>query len=493
MSVSRNSAFNVVGAVIPLIVSIVTIPLYLHEIGSARYGALAVCWLILGYFGLFDMGLGRATTQRIAALHEDSIERRATVVWTATATNAGIGIVGGIIVYFGAGYFFRYLFEADAQIIAEVLDAVPILALSVPVATLTGVASGALQGRERFLEVNLSLALSTSLFQILPLIAAYLFGPKLLWLVIAAAIGRLSGLALVWLQTHRHLTGGIKPAFDQAEWRKLLPFGGWIFVTTMVGAAVLMADRLFIGSILGAGAVAIYAVAYDIAQRTSLLPKSLVQALFPRFSRDDDTGRKALMARSLDILNLIMTPPIIGAIFIIKPFLILWLGSETGEPASKIGAILLIAYWANAFAMIPYARLQAQGRPDIVAWITFSQTPVYVCILFLTIDAFGLIGAAVTVAVRCVLEVGVMLFYVERPMLLPPSIPLNLTCVTLATFVATEFPVFHWVWLMGLPLILAITITNSWLLAEKQTRLMIIERFNSTYLTIRQKIGVRDA
>src|ERR1700728_2283876 len=98
-AVAKHTLYNVLGQVLPLGLGLVTIPLYLRLIGAERFGVLSIAWLLLGYFGLFDLGLGFATSFRMAALNEARPADRARTFWTALAVNLGMGAVGGVVLW----------------------------------------------------------------------------------------------------------------------------------------------------------------------------------------------------------------------------------------------------------------------------------------------------------------------------------------------------------------------------------------------------------
>ena len=62
----KNALLNLLGAALPLLVGILTIPYVVRGLGMERFGILSLAWVILGYFALFDFGLGRATTKFVA-------------------------------------------------------------------------------------------------------------------------------------------------------------------------------------------------------------------------------------------------------------------------------------------------------------------------------------------------------------------------------------------------------------------------------------------
>jgi len=56
---ARNVLWNLLGTGAPLLVAIVVIPVLIEGLGIERFGVLTIAWMVVGYFSLFDLGLGR--------------------------------------------------------------------------------------------------------------------------------------------------------------------------------------------------------------------------------------------------------------------------------------------------------------------------------------------------------------------------------------------------------------------------------------------------
>lgn len=400
MSIRRHTAYNLLGAVIPMGLSLLTIPIYMRLIGDVRYGVLAILWSFLGYFGVLDLGLGRATAQRIASLGESSPALLASAFWTALAINAALGAFGALLIWPASNLFFGHFITMDAQLKPELASALVWLALALPLMLLSSVLTGALEGRSQFRELSLISVTGAALFQLLPLLVASAIGPDLTFLLPAVLFGRLLSVALAFWRCKIHVFQNIAPALSRAEAKALLRFGGWVTVSSLVGPLMVILDRLMIGAGAGTKAVTYYSAPFQLAERFNVLAGALNAALFPRLALADKAERHRLTVQAMGLLAAATTPMIVTAILLVEPFFGLWIGPEFAAKANVTDQILLLGFWCNGLASFPLVQLQASGQPHIVAKCHLLELVPYFLLLFFGLAFWGLPGAAFAFSLR---------------------------------------------------------------------------------------------
>ena len=434
-SLGRNTGYNLLGLAAPLLLSLVTIPLYLHLIGPERYGVLAIAWLLLGYFGLFDLGLGRATAYWIAADREAAPDRRAQTFWTATFMNPAIGAVGAAFLWAVSRWYFGSLFEVREALRPEILNSVLLLALAVPVATLSGTLTGTLQGLERFGQLNVISATSTALFQLLPLMVAAILGPNLPMLIGAALLARLLGCAWLGNTAWRAVARGYPPRMSRKRLGDLLRYGGWAAVSSLIGPLLLLSDRFVIGAAFGAVAVTLYSVPFQLIQRTMILPTALNSALMPRMAAAEPEERKRLGDAGHAVLEALLTPMLLVAILVAESALNLWVGSSLGIQMAPLARLMVVHVWLFALSAMRITMNYASGRPRAVTLAYLIELPLYVLVLIGAIHWFGLIGAAGALVFRSAIDLLIQGWSYDR--LLPrPRIWLQLALLLTAAWLS---------------------------------------------------------
>jgi O-antigen/teichoic acid export membrane protein len=414
MSVKRHAIYNLLGSVSPMLVSVVTVPAYLHLIGDARYGVLAIVWLFLGYFGLFDPGITRAATFHIARLHRpDQAKERESVFWTALAVNTAFGLVAGIAVYLIARPLFIHTFRMPAAERVEVLASLPWLAASATISVATGVLSGTLQARDQFGYFNAVTVVTVLLTQLAPLAVAYWHGPDLAVLIPTVLLARMLGAIPNFIGIARSLPLGIGGGFDRSRIKVLFSYGGWITVTNLLNPILTTMDRMLIGSLLSAEAVAFYTVPFNLVTRVSVLPGAVATSLFPKLSRESVADSTRMASEAVVTLSAIMTPALVAGIGILPIFMQHWVGRDFAAHAAPVGIVLMIGVWINGLSYIPAGHLQAINRPDLPAKFHAAELVPFLGALWLGLHYFGLIGAAWAWTLRVTID-GALLFVVAR-------------------------------------------------------------------------------
>lgn len=405
MSIGRNSIANLLGSVVPLLVTLATVPVYLGLIGAERYGALAVIWVVFSYFGFFDFGLGQATAQGMAKLNESSDEERSRLFWTAFLLTLALGVVGGIALWFFADRLLIRIENPGAAIYREAAVAILWLMPSLPILLTTSVMNGALQGRERFVEINVIAVVGNTLIQILPLIVASLGFVELQYLVPAALTGRMVAGICLFYKGRASIPLKMEISYDKSAVKPLLTYGGWISVIGAVGPLLVVADRIVIGSIAGVRAVSHYTIPYSLTSRAMMLSGSLANSIFPKLAGMSALEAERLADRSTAVLIHVLTPVVIVALPLINPFMTVWVGRELAEKAGYVGEIILLGTWINALVIPHNTRLQADGKKlKKVVLIYLFEIPVYFASLWVGLNYWGVNGAAAAWTLRVAID-----------------------------------------------------------------------------------------
>lgn len=402
MNLVRNTTYNLFGAAIPIVVAIVTIPTYLDTIGTAKFGLLSIAFLILGYFGIFDLGLGRAVAHRVAVTTNKIDSSQPSIVSTAIVCNLFLGFIGGAVLWLFSYAYFEFYLDTEATLRIQMVYAIPALVISVPVTALTGVLSGALEGRGKFLAVNVVSTSTAILFHVFPLGLALSGTTDLQHLIMAACTTRIIGVVLLYAVCLKEF--GFVRGVVRDEIPRLFKFGGWIALSSIVGPLMIITDRFVIGALIGPTAVANYTIPFEIASRTSAVPQALGRALFPQISSYSNAqSARQLSHQSSLFLASIITPITVAGIFLMEPFLNLWLGAFAADTVG-IGQIMLVAFWVNAMSYIPLTLIMGNGRPKIVATTHCLELIPYFCILYFFVTEFGVQGAAIAFLIRCIFD-----------------------------------------------------------------------------------------
>ena len=115
MQLRRNSTLDLVGQSVPLLAALVAIPTIVSNLGESRFGAVTLVWAMAAYLGIFDLGIGRAITTRLAEeLPRASDGREKLIALSGLGILAVSGIFFSLLLYWIAPPISAWVAADDA-------------------------------------------------------------------------------------------------------------------------------------------------------------------------------------------------------------------------------------------------------------------------------------------------------------------------------------------------------------------------------------------
>lgn len=415
MSLKKHFASNLLGAIVPMVIALLTIPLYIKVVGVDRYGVLAIVWATLGYFSFLDMGVGKALTQKMAKSVGDPA-LRSELMWTALCMVLVFGGVGGVVLWNACYIIFDNYLNLSSEIKDELFPGVFYFSLSLPLLFLTSVLNGGLQARLKYFQVNLIQVISGALGQVTPLVFALIGYQKLHHLILAVILGRLISTLLLFKQCVVHIPLFYKPKFSGVYMKEMLSYGGWVSIIGLLWPFLVTIDRFLIGSLKGPGFVSYYSVPYDLVTKYLVFVGSLSTALFPRMVVQEKKDALIMASRTSGFVGKLGVPIIICGIFISDFLMAAWIGNDFLKESSGVAQVLMLGVWFNSVVAPFNSRFMAQESPKKIVFLFLAEIPIYIAAIYYFVEWFGVLGAAIAWVLRVAFD-SLFLLYLNNSLI----------------------------------------------------------------------------
>ena len=297
LNLVRNAWSNLLGAAIPALVMLATVPLVVKGLGEASYGVYSLVTAIVGYFAVIDINVTAGSVKYIAEHNARADQDK--VIETLSfglLVYAVIGLLGAFGLFVGARWFITGVFSVPASLVPEAIATLRLAALGFLLGQVQVYLNSVPQSLMRY---DISARVEMVFGTLVPLatVGVLLLGHGLFEVVLLRVAASSLHCLVLWRAIRRLL-----PDF---RWRRprtrirneLLGFSAYSFLSRFATLSYVHADKLIIGALAGVTALAYFTVAATLANRVLGLSFRLSGVLFPAASALAASGELARLDR----------------------------------------------------------------------------------------------------------------------------------------------------------------------------------------------------
>ena len=384
-------------------IGIVLMPFTVRHLGTQDYGLWMLAASLTAYLQLLDLGYGNGLVRQVTNADARGDEREMNVILSTFMVVyglIGLAALAGVVAL-AAFVMPRFPNLSSDQVWAGQAVLV-LLGVRIAVGFPMSVFGAVTTARQRFAATGI-VAIIVSLLQALATYVLLRSGYGLVPLIAATtAIGLTSYIAYAAIALRTFPGLRLSPSlFSRQQVREVTAFSLYLFMITLAIQFGYNIDNVVIAAFAGTGAVAIYAVAFRIADYQRQLCNQFNGLLFPvvvRFSAGDEV--EAMRATLIDGTRLavgMVTGVTICLLAFGDRLLILWMGPEFAAAAPSLYLLALagiVLVGAGPLGNV----LLARGRHRLVAWSCLGEAVANLVLTILLVRSYGIVGAAIGTA-----------------------------------------------------------------------------------------------
>jgi O-antigen/teichoic acid export membrane protein len=417
--VARNIGWNFGSQVWLVLVGLVVTPLVVHRLSPDVYGLFTLLLAFTAYFAMLDMGFGYATTKYVAEYRArgdvEAVQKIASTSLTvylvlATAGGAGLAALSPLLV--------RHVLAVPERLQGLAQSAFLVAALAFSL-TMVLQAFQAFPNALQRLDLTTRRTIVFSTASSAGIVGVLALGHGLVAVLAVQAAVNAAAVAAFWLLARRLLPEiALRPGFDRATFRLLARFSLLKFVNNASTTTVMQVDKLLIGALLSLSAVGYYFVPLQLAQRLPTVVGAVAVAFLPAASalhgRADRERLVELYLRATKVVSLLGLPLASLLVIFAHPILLYWIGPHFADEGALPMQVLVVGYGINIFSTIPAITSDSLGRPGVTTAFSVASAVANVTLSLLLIPPFGILGAALAIAINSATNIPAIVWYVHR-------------------------------------------------------------------------------
>lgn len=402
--VLRNVFSNWVGFAVQAATALVLTPFILRSLGQELYGAWALIGSITGYYGLLDLGFRAGLTQDptryLSTGEHDEMNRTAS---TGVFLLLTMGIVC-LLLALGTALALPRFVQLPAETVRRAQIAVAIMGIGFAAQFVFFTYSALLTALQRF-DIANAIGVTTRLATTVLTYVALKKGGGLVALSVIATASLLADYGLRTMASIRLVPQlRVRPSLiSAASARQFVGYGVWNALVQGGVRLILYSDALVIGMVVGAAAIAPFAIAVSLVSYFSDLLVPIPQVFFPVFTRLDARGDRdelrRVYVRSSRLLLLVCGAAAALCVFMAYDFINLWVGQSVLN-GNRWGSAATLFYVLAAGAVVTgWQRLSVQvllaiQRVRTTAWLFGAEAISNLVLSIVLGRRLGIIGVA---------------------------------------------------------------------------------------------------
>lgn len=397
---SINMFSSTVGYVLPMLISIFTVPLLLKYLGETAYGLQSIINVIIGYLAFMDMGLDipiiKLLSEYKAKNEDENINK---LLNTTLQLYAMIGTLGFIIILCFSKLLILYVFPVPKEMFTSAVTVFQLSGIGFLASVLMSWGRAVSMGLQRF-EISYSISTVTTITSTLISLYVVYIGWGLVGYIFIKVIFTVFTLPLYWIFTKKILPAyKFKLGLHRSILQTVKSYVGYGALNRVTGSFFSRIDQMLIGTWVGLEAAGIYSIPFMIVNSLGYMIAYMLGFTFPLTSELISAGKieqfRDIYFRSSSFIAALSTMIYFPLFIFSDIFLQLWVPNIAGKATLVFKLLIVSGYLSILSAAITNNVVVGMGKIREFT-IYNSIRGIFLglfCVIFINI--WGLIGAGI--------------------------------------------------------------------------------------------------